>query len=40
MQHPEEQRFDVNLQEVVQARRSELVAAALTIPLAYLVDCL
>ena len=34
-EHPEERRFDVNLHEVVPARRSELVAAALTIPLAY-----
>ena len=35
-EHPEERRFDVNLHEVVPARRGELVAAALTIPLAYL----
>jgi hypothetical protein len=35
-EHPEERRFDVNLHELVPARRGELVAAVLTIPLAYL----
>jgi hypothetical protein len=35
-EHPEERRFDINLHEAVPARRAELVAAALTIPLAYL----
>jgi hypothetical protein len=34
-ERPEERRFDVNLHEAVPARRGELVAAALTIPLAY-----
>jgi hypothetical protein len=35
-EHPEERRFEINLHEAVPARRGELVAAALTIPLAYL----
>jgi hypothetical protein len=35
-EHPEERRFDINLHEAVPARRAELVAAALTIPLAFL----
>jgi len=35
-ERPEERRFEVNLHEAVPARRPELVAAALTIPLAYL----
>ena len=36
VERPEERRFAVNLHEAVPARRGELVAAALTIPLAYL----
>lgn len=35
-ERPEERRFEVNLHEMVPARRGELVAAALSIPLAYL----
>ena len=35
-ERPEEREFAVNLHEAVPARRGELVAAALTIPLAYL----
>lgn len=35
-ERPEEREFDVNLHQVVPARRGELVAAALTIPMAYL----
>jgi hypothetical protein len=37
-ERPEERRFTVNLHESVPARRGELVAAALTVPLAYLAD--